>query len=124
MNADDRLTQIESMMVGDTHPLDLVTIRATVDRALQVRRSSIPPHKEIFELASTLRGHLAVMVDEVEARRDALTSRTYDWHQWNTLSDRARTDLKRSAGDGLVSALEHMQEIARTCEHIVNLLSE
>ncbi|GAA0464651.1 DUF6415 family natural product biosynthesis protein [Streptomyces stramineus] len=124
MNATDQTPpRIESLMTGDTPPVDLVTIRATVTRAL-LERPVLPRAEEVRALTVDLRAHLAVMADETEARRDACARSTGDWHQWNALLNRARTDMQSDAGPGLKSAVMHMYELGRTCSHLVDKLAE
>lgn len=124
MNATDQTpSHIETLMTGDTTPVDLVTIRATVARAL-LERPVLPRAEEIHELTTTMNGHLAVMADELESRRDLCRRHSRDWYHWNALLDRARTELDGDAGPGLKSATVHMYELGRTCKHLVNELDK
>ncbi|MFC5724691.1 DUF6415 family natural product biosynthesis protein [Streptomyces gamaensis] len=102
---------LTTMMASDETPLDLYTIRTTIDRALQPR-PALPRHEEIHDITQALRGHLGELAAESENRRDDCTRHTADWHHWNMLYDRAHTDLGHSPGNGLHSAT-HIHERTR-----------
>ncbi|KNB51510.1 DUF6415 family natural product biosynthesis protein [Streptomyces caatingaensis] len=114
---------IDPLMTGDTLPLDLVTIRATVRRALH-ERPSLPPAQEVREITDALRGHLELMRQEGTTRRDLLGRRTEAWHRWNCVLDRARTELEGDPGSGLCSAVAYMQGLGRTCRYLADCLDE
>ncbi|WP_171167660.1 DUF6415 family natural product biosynthesis protein [Streptomyces sp. I05A-00742] len=119
-----RATRFTSMLTGDSAPLDLVTIRATVRRALQDRGPVLPRPEEVAELTAALRGHLQVMLEQALDCVGRLDRRTGPWHRWQTLIDRVRMDLARDAGPGLRSATCHMQELGRTARYLADCLDE
>ncbi|EMF01118.1 hypothetical protein J7W19_14350 [Streptomyces mobaraensis NBRC 13819 = DSM 40847] len=119
-----RATRLTSMLTGDSAPLDLVTIRATVRRALQDRGSVLPRPEDVAELTMALRGHLRAMLDEALDRAARLDRHTGPWHRWQTLIDRVRTDLSRDAGAGLCSATSYMRELGRTARYLADCLDE
>ncbi|MGK5639050.1 DUF6415 family natural product biosynthesis protein [Streptomyces sp. URMC 126] len=117
-------SRLPSMLTGDSAPLDLVTIRATIRRALQDRGSVLPRPEEVSELARTLREHLRTMLEAAHERAARLERGTGPWHRWQTLIDRVRTDLSRDAGQGLCSATATMRELGRTARFLADCLDE
>ncbi len=111
------------MVAGENTPLDLVTIRATVRRALQ-ERAALPRASEIREITHTLRGHLQLMLVEAQNRAGQLERGTEPWLGWVALIGRARDDLDRDGGCGLRSAAAYMDDLGRTCRRLVDCLDE
>ncbi|MGI5341871.1 DUF6415 family natural product biosynthesis protein [Streptomyces sp. CA-181903] len=118
-----RPAEVDPMLTGDTPPLDLTTIRATVRRALQ-ERTALPPMREVRDLTTTLRGHLEEMRSDAEARRDALERTTVAWHRWNCVITRVESDLAASPGPQPWTAVTYMQILARTARHLADCLDE
>ncbi|MBH1935283.1 hypothetical protein I5Q34_13540 [Streptomyces sp. AV19] len=111
------------MMTGETGPLDLVTIRATVRRALQ-ERPHPPRVAEIREITATLRGHLQRMLRAARARTDELERGSLAWIQWTALIHRGQDDLVRAVDTGTRAAASHMDDLARTCRRLADCLDE
>lgn len=114
---------IMTLMAGENEPLDLVTIRATVRRALQ-ERAALPRAGEIREITGTLRGHLQRMLLEAQNRANQLHRGTDPWLRWTALINRAHDDLQRDGGSGLCSAATYMKELGRTCRYLADCLDE
>ncbi|MFI8938292.1 DUF6415 family natural product biosynthesis protein [Streptomyces syringium] len=114
---------LSTMMTGDSTPLDLVTIRATVRRALQ-ERTALPRAEEVHEITRALRTHLWLMLPAAQAIADGLVRGTGPWHRWRALIDRVRVDLDHDGGSGLCSAVVHMKDLGRTCRFLADCLDE
>ncbi|MBH1935854.1 hypothetical protein I5Q34_16530 [Streptomyces sp. AV19] len=114
---------IATMMAGEIEPLDLVTIRATVRRALQVRPRP-PRAAEVHEITSALRGHLSRMVRVARSRVDELERGTMAWIQWTALINRAQDDLNRAVSSGTLPAASYMDDLGRTCRRLADCLDE
>ncbi|WP_372411206.1 DUF6415 family natural product biosynthesis protein [Streptomyces luteireticuli] len=117
-DAGRELPVVAPMMTGDTLPIDLVTIRATADRALQ-ECVSVPRRAEVRELTSALHGQLALLAEEVRHRHEEAGGIAR--RRWAAVLNRAEMDLARSRAPGQLP-VQYMQEIARTCRHLVDLL--
>ncbi|MBZ4320542.1 DUF6415 family natural product biosynthesis protein [Streptomyces huiliensis] len=110
-------------MTGDIEPLDLVSIRATVRRALQVRAR--PPRVgEVRETTGALRGHVQRMLRVARGRVEGVERGTMAWIQWTALIHRAQDDLDRVAGNGSFAAAVYMDDLGRTCRRLADCLDE
>ncbi|WP_372412083.1 DUF6415 family natural product biosynthesis protein [Streptomyces luteireticuli] len=117
--ADGDVPVIAPMLTGDTRPVDLVTIRATADRALQ-ERASVPRRAEVRELTSALHEHLVLLVEAAQHRRDEAKGEAR--RHWAAVLNRGQMDLARRGNTGQ-SAVQYLQEIARTCRYLTDLLA-
>ncbi|MBH1935253.1 hypothetical protein I5Q34_13380 [Streptomyces sp. AV19] len=123
---DDRPPLPRPMLTGDTAPLDLVTIRATVRRALQ-ERPVRPCTAEIAELTRTLRAHLGAMLDEAHHRAALLTAGTPARLRWETLIAHVRADLAFGLGQGQpvrAAADAYVRILARDARFLADRLDE
>ncbi|MEV6780725.1 DUF6415 family natural product biosynthesis protein [Streptomyces syringium] len=100
------------MMTGETPPLDLVGIRATIRRALQ-ERPVRARRAEIEELTGTLREQLELTLTHAQARADELNRGTLAWDRWQALIDQVRADLDHSDTAPCVAYLEVLARGAR-----------
>ncbi|EMF00281.1 hypothetical protein J7W19_20270 [Streptomyces mobaraensis NBRC 13819 = DSM 40847] len=111
------------MLTGDIEPIDLVSVRATVRRALQVRAR--PPRvAEVREITGALRGHLRRMLRVARSRVEEVERGTTAWIQWTALIHRAQDDLDRVAGSGSFAAAVYMDDLGRTCRRLADCLDE
>ncbi|WP_372407677.1 DUF6415 family natural product biosynthesis protein [Streptomyces luteireticuli] len=115
-----------TLMTGDTRPLDLVTIRATIRRALQ-ERPVRPSSYEIAELTRTLRAHLEAMLTEAQHRADQLEPDTTARLRWEALIDHALADLDFGAGAERpvrCAAQAYLDVLARDARFLADCLDE
>ncbi|MBF6046081.1 hypothetical protein GO001_12710 [Streptomyces sp. NRRL B-1677] len=113
--------RLTTMMTGDTRPLDLVTIRATVRRALQERATG-PGPAEAEELTRTLRGHMEAMIAEARFRVDQLDRGTVQWDRSQALIDQVCGDLEHDGDHAAVSATAYLEVLARGAGFLVTSL--
>ncbi|WP_171164095.1 DUF6415 family natural product biosynthesis protein [Streptomyces sp. I05A-00742] len=112
-----------TLMTGDVEPLDLVTIRATVRRALQVRARP-PRAAEVREITVTLRKHVRRMLRVARSRAEEVEQGTMAWIQWTALIHRVEDDLDRVAEPGRTAAAMYMDDLGRTCRRLADCLDE
>ncbi|MGK5639034.1 DUF6415 family natural product biosynthesis protein [Streptomyces sp. URMC 126] len=110
-------------MTGDIEPLDLVSVRATVRRALQVRARP-PRAAEVREITGTLREHMRRMLRVARSRVEGIERGTMAWIQWTALINRAQDDLDRVVGNGGFAAAVYMDDLGRTCRRLADCLDE
>ncbi|MER5785618.1 DUF6415 family natural product biosynthesis protein [Streptomyces mobaraensis] len=112
-----------TLMTGDIEPIDLVSVRATVRRALQVRARP-PRAAEVREITGALRGHVRRMLRVARSRVEGVERGTMAWIQWTALIHRAQDDLDRVAGSGSSAAAMYMDDLGRTCRRLADCLDE
>ncbi|MEV5505101.1 DUF6415 family natural product biosynthesis protein [Streptomyces orinoci] len=114
------------LMNGDNTPLDLVTIRATIRRALQ-ERITPPPAREVDELIRALREHLERMLAEAASRATEVPPGTVARDRWDALIGHVRFDLDFGAGEERpirCAARAYMQILARDARFLADCLDE
>ncbi len=121
--SDDPHPPVMTLMTGDVEPLDLVTIRATVRRALQVRARP-PRAAEVREITVTLRKHVRRMLRVARSRAEEVEQGTMAWIQWTALIHRVEDDLDRVAEPGRTAAAMYMDDLGRTCRRLADCLDE
>ncbi|WP_372408265.1 DUF6415 family natural product biosynthesis protein [Streptomyces luteireticuli] len=114
---------ITPMMTGDIEPLDLVTIRATIRRALAVRPRP-PRAAEVREITAALREHLRRMLHVARQRAELTERGTGAWIQWTAVIGRVEDDLARVPAPGRTTAAMHMDDLGRTARRLVDCLDE
>ncbi|WP_344024941.1 DUF6415 family natural product biosynthesis protein [Streptomyces luteireticuli] len=115
-----------TLMTGDTKPLDLVTVRAAIRRALQ-ERPIRPPAHEIAELTRTLRAHLEAMLPEAQYRADQLEPDTTARKRWEGLIDHVLADLDFGVGAERpirCAARAYLEILARDARFLADCLDE
>ncbi|MBH1937847.1 hypothetical protein I5Q34_26855 [Streptomyces sp. AV19] len=124
MNAThDTGSAFDPMMTGHSRPLDLVTIRATVRRALQPRRTPATQN-EVEEITLALRSHLALMIPEAEDHANRLNRGSLEWNRRQSLVVLARNALGYDWGNSAQAARLNMTELGRCARFLADCLDE
>ncbi|MBH1933097.1 hypothetical protein I5Q34_02125 [Streptomyces sp. AV19] len=128
MSSDSRdpAPPLMTLMTGETPPLDLVTIRTTIRRALQ-ERPFRPPAHEIAELTRTLRAYLKAMLTEAQHRADQLEPDTTARDRWDALISHVLADLDFGAGTERpvrCAAQAYLEILARDARFLADCLDE
>lgn len=100
---------------------DAEVIRTTIERA-RAKCSVLPQYQELVELEQLLRRHLELLLPDAQASTDRLNRGTVLWYQRQRTLDRIRRVYAEGMGDGLRSAALHVQELARSCQFLLNWL--
>ncbi|GAA0479225.1 DUF6415 family natural product biosynthesis protein [Streptomyces stramineus] len=115
--------RLDPMMTGTSCPLDLVSIRATVRRAL-VERTSPPAAAEVEEITKALRGHLEAMIHRAQEQAGHLSRETPAREHWQHLIDQTRACLSQPRGRALQGTRLYMQELGRCARFLADCLDE
>ncbi|MER5397568.1 DUF6415 family natural product biosynthesis protein [Streptomyces sp. NPDC002599] len=105
-------------------PLDLETMRNTARRLL-AEDAELPTSEELETLTLTLRGHMMLLVPEVEIAAGRLPEDDVPRACALACIGEARMRLGTEPGPTLPAAVAHAQRLARSvnalCDHVVNL---
>ncbi|MGP3952651.1 DUF6415 family natural product biosynthesis protein [Streptomyces sp. 7N604] len=99
--------------------IDVDHIGQTIEQAV-AQRGALPPYQELVDLEQLLRGHLQLLMPIVQSGTDALNHGTPDWYRRQAWLDHSRHALERGLGDGLQSAANHVEDLARMCRILLN----
>lgn len=104
--------------VAESTPIDVETIWATIDAVLG-ESAQLPRYEEIEEFILRLRGHMMLLIPEIEDRARVLPkdAPARGWALAGVAE--AQRKLRCTAGPGLVSAIRHTQQLARSCRALV-----
>ena len=102
---------------ADALPVDVDTIRATVDRALT--HGPVPRYQDLQDLEQLLRGHMQLLLPLAETAVDTLWHGSVDWYTERATLDIARSQLNEGLGSGLVSAHGHVRQLAYSCRTLL-----
>ncbi|MCM2577968.1 DUF6415 family natural product biosynthesis protein [Streptomyces meridianus] len=99
-------------------PVDLAVIRETIDAVLG-ENATLPRYEQVEEYVLLLRGHVMLLVPEVEDR--ARLRPADDPSRCRALAGvgEAQRQLNGATGPGLVSAVQHAQRLARCCQALL-----
>ncbi|MEU8548945.1 DUF6415 family natural product biosynthesis protein [Streptomyces roseoverticillatus] len=115
--------RLDPMMTGTSCPLDLVSIRATIRRAL-VARPSPPDAAEVEEITEALRGHLEAMIRRARELAGQLSRENPAWGHWQHLISQTRACLSRPREPGLQDTRLTMQKLGRCARFLADCLDE
>lgn len=106
---------------SDTHPVDVVTMRATICRLLPPDESPAPEGAELEALTLLLRGHLELLIPEVEAAASRMPSNDIPRYCALACLGEARQRLRESPSPVPGGAIAHARRLARAlhavCDH-------
>ncbi|KUL40864.1 DUF6415 family natural product biosynthesis protein [Streptomyces regalis] len=106
---------------SNTDPVDIETMRATVRRTL----TEAPPTGQLDTLALTLRGHIELLVPEVEAAAGRQPRDSVPRYCALACVSEARRKLRIGDGSTLPARVAVAQKLARSanalCDHYQNL---
>lgn len=97
-------------------PIDVATIRATVERALA--HGPMPCREDLAEAEELLRGHIQLLLPIAEAAVDQLWRGGVEWYGKRSWLDIARDRVGRGLGSG-VSAHTHVRLLAHDCRALL-----
>ncbi|WP_228120543.1 DUF6415 family natural product biosynthesis protein [Streptomyces fagopyri] len=98
--------------------MDVETMRATVRRLLSA--SAPPEAAELETLTQLLRGHIAVLIPEVQAAADAMPEDDIPRYCALACIGEAHRKVGIDAGPGLPNQLAHARRLARVVNALVD----
>ncbi|MBA4864334.1 hypothetical protein H1V43_23865 [Streptomyces sp. PSKA54] len=111
---------------ASTWPLDVATMRAAAAELLG-ENAQLPRYEDLEVMTSRLRGHLMLLIPEVEDVVSRLPMDDVPGRVAVAGVGEARRRLDTAAGVGLVSAVKYAQNLARSveslCSHLESLRS-
>ncbi|WP_435604419.1 DUF6415 family natural product biosynthesis protein [Streptomyces sp. bgisy130] len=121
MNTESEQVRSGEAVVGVTgqQPIDVATIRASIARAQTLRRES-PELDELVELEALLRGHIEVLLPEVQAAYDRLWRGSVGWSRGAGRLSGVRFQVRQGLGEGVVSAHVQVNQLARDCQWLLD----
>ncbi len=116
---------------SDTAPPDIATMRETVNRLLDpdATPEALPPAaEELVTLTLQIRGHLNLLMPEVEQTAKRLRKDSIPRYCALACLGEARERLRAKPGEGTCGALVYARRLARTlnalCDHLESLASD
>lgn len=103
-------------------PVDVTTIRATVDRALE--QGPLPAREVLVELEQLLRGHIQLMLPIAEAAVEQLDRGSVEWYEQRTWLDVARDRAGWGLGIGLTTAHTHVRLLAHDTRALLRYVED
>lgn len=108
----------------DARPLDIETMRAS-PRRLLAEDAELPSPEELEILTLRLRGHIMIMIPEVEIAAGRQPKDDIPRYCALACVGEARMRLNLEPGRTLPAGIAHAQRLARSvnalCDHVVNL---
>ncbi|MGI5518830.1 DUF6415 family natural product biosynthesis protein [Streptomyces sp. CA-106131] len=105
---------------AETQPVDIETMRQSVGRLLGPDATS-PESDELAELTGLLRGHMQLIIPEIEQAAGKLPKDDVPRYCALACIGEARAKLRATAGDGPHRAIAHARKLARSlaalCDH-------
>jgi hypothetical protein len=103
----------------ETPPLDVVTVDATISRALRVNAGRLDL-VQLGELEEDLRGHICLLLPEAREAAGHLWRGSTEWHRRIVRLDGIERQVTQGAGDAPLAAHIRVQQLARDCRWLLN----
>ncbi|MYT30917.1 MULTISPECIES: DUF6415 family natural product biosynthesis protein [unclassified Streptomyces] len=103
---------------GESLPVDVELISATIQRALRLG-SGRPDPDALTELEEELRGHVALLLPEVRESARSLWPNSIEAHRLHARLDGIWRQTQRSLGRGVLSAQIRVHQLARDCQYLL-----
>ncbi|MFB6567376.1 DUF6415 family natural product biosynthesis protein [Streptomyces noursei] len=103
---------IHESPAAHTVPIDVMTMRRTIDRALDLRSTPLEPH-DLEDLALLLRGHINLLLPDVQAATDKLWPGNIEWSRSMGRLCTIRFHCEQSIEASMLPA--HVTRLARDC---------
>ncbi|WP_405838923.1 DUF6415 family natural product biosynthesis protein [Streptomyces platensis] len=121
MDTESDQVQTGGAAIGVTgqQPIDVATIQTSIARAQTLRRES-PELDELVELEALLRGHIEVLLPEVQAAYDRLWRGSVGWSRGVGRLSGVRFQVRQGLGEGVLSAHVQVNQLARDCQWLLD----
>ncbi|KPI17670.1 hypothetical protein OK074_1691 [Actinobacteria bacterium OK074] len=110
--------------MSDSRPLDFDLFRRTCTEALELTNglpTTVPDRAEVDRLTGYLRGHVELLVGELEAAIAGQREDTSDRETARWLLIRTRKALDEGHGPNHRTAAVHVEDLALTCRALATL---
>lgn len=109
---------------SDAGPIDVKTIRETLDQVRALMNGPFPRYSKLEELDRLLRGHISLLLPAVEAALADLRPTSVEARGRRELIDTTRTQVQRDLGPGLSSACVQVTLLGRSCRALLRYVPE
>ncbi|MEC4014781.1 DUF6415 family natural product biosynthesis protein [Streptomyces sp. H27-D2] len=99
-------------------PVDRDTVKKTISHGL-TERSAPLRIEELAGLEQLLRGHIHLLLPEVEAKVDRMRHGGREWYAHRARLDGIRRQVDQGLGAGLLSAQRQVRQLARDCRWLL-----
>lgn len=107
---------------ADALPIDVVTIRATITRAL--RDGPAPAHDDLVLLEQLLRGHIQLLLPEGERAVEQLKPGKVDYVGQRQVLNVARDRVQKGLPSNPATAHTHVRLLAHDCRALLRYAEE
>ncbi|QHC23159.1 DUF6415 family natural product biosynthesis protein [Streptomyces sp. GS7] len=104
-------------------PVDVETMRRTIDRAL-VLRSKPLVRTELEELEGLLRGHIEVILPDAVQRTERLWRGSREWYLDRSTLGTVANNVRLGLGDEPMGNYVHVTRLARDCGWLLSRHAE
>ncbi|MFG2226960.1 DUF6415 family natural product biosynthesis protein [Streptomyces sp. NPDC048644] len=107
----------ESLQI-ESYPVDAETITATIDEARALRGLAAKAG-DLDIVATTLRGHIALLLPEIRGVVDRLWHGSIETHRLTARLDGIENQAKQAPRPGTLAAHVQVQQLARDCQWLL-----
>lgn len=103
---------------GDQRPVDVETIRASIAEAHRLRGLAATD-AELLDVTAALRGHIAVLLPDVQAATDELWHGSLEWSRRSGRLSGIRAQCDQKVGAGKLASYVQVNQLQRDCEWLL-----